>query len=248
MSHPSFRFIFQNAPGLPFTKWYTRFDENLKEKNNKNFLFGDRTIANACFIKSIISHKTFINVFFSNNVLEELHVIEGYIKKHCENMLLRGTFSECKLDFDSDKQKNLVLRDYNQINLNEMFEESWQFYYQNKPKLFYKLSDYYANLPFSYIWSLFFTENNMEALVIDEFVKNNEYLFKKYMNLNYDVNSRKKYKIIYLDAKGQRINITPFMEKLEQNGLILLKNLDIEGPNMVGWRDLKGRMIGVIRV
>jgi len=121
------KFIDKNAYGILYNESFEQ--AKAKEKNNKNFLFGDRTIANACFIKSIVSHKTFINVFFSNNVLEELHLIEGYIKKHCENMLLRGTFSECKLDFDSDKQKNLVLRDYNQINLNEMFEDSWQFYY-----------------------------------------------------------------------------------------------------------------------
>jgi len=38
------------------------------------------------------------------------------------------------------------------------------------------------------------------------------------------------------------------MEKLEQNGLLLLKNLDVEGPNMVGWRDLKNRMIGLVKI
>jgi hypothetical protein len=58
----------------------------------------------------------------------------------------------------------------------------------------------------------------------------------------------KKYKIIYLDTMNKKVNINVFMEKLEQNGLLLLKNLDADGPNMVGWRDLRNRMLGIIRI
>ncbi len=248
MSHPSFRFVFQNAPGLTYTKWYTQFDESLKERNSKIFLFADRSIANACFVKSVLSHKTFLNIFCSDNILEEMPLIEENIKKHCESMLLRGMFSECKIDFDSEKYNNLVLRDYSQIKLKDMFDEKWNFYVQNKPRLFYKLSDYYANLPFSYIWSFFFTENDTEALVMDEYVKKNCYIFKRHMKIVESPENNKKYKLIYVDTQGQKVNINSFVEKLEPNGLLLLKNLDVEGPNMVGWRDLKNRMIGIIRI
>jgi hypothetical protein len=248
MSHISFRFIFQNAPGLPFTKWYTKFDESLKEKNCKIFMFCDRSIANGCFINSILRHKSFINIFYSHNVMDELSFIETFIKRNCEAMLLKGMFSECKLDFGSDTHKDLVLRDYEKIKLLEMFNESWSFYSSNKANLFYKISEHYSNLPFSYIWSLFFTENDMEALVVDDFVKNNAHIFGKHMNLNYQMENDKKYKIVYFDTKGQKVNIKPIMDKVEKNGLLLLKNLDVESPSMVGWRDLKNRMIGIIRV
>lgn len=248
MNHPSFRFVFQNAPGLPFTKWYKQFDESLSDRNSKVFLFVDRSIANSCFVKSILSHKIFLNILCSENIFEELPLIQENIKKHCESMLLRGMFSECKIDFNSEKYKDFVLRDYNQININDMFGEEWYFYSQNKARLFYKLSDYYANLSFGYIWSFFFTESDTEALVADEYVKKNSHVFSRYMKLSYEPENNKKYKIIYLDTMGKRININTFMEKIEQNGLLLLKNLDVEGPNMVGWRDLKNKMIGLVKI
>jgi hypothetical protein len=247
MNYPDFRFIFQNAPGLHFTKWYQKFDESLKNKNYKNYLFCDHSIANSFFVRSILSHKTFVNIFFSDNVLQELQLIETHIKKHCEHILLKGMFSECKLEFDSDTHKNFVLRDYNRIDLFKMFNESWQFYSQNKPKLFYKLSDYYSFMPFSYIWSLFFTESNAEALVMDDFVVKNSHIFGKHMNINYQLEKDKKYKILYLDTMSKPVDVSFYMDKIEKNGLLLLKNLDIEGPNMVGWRDLRGRTIGLVK-
>jgi hypothetical protein len=248
MSHPTFRFLFQNAPGLPFTKWCKQFDESLKDRNAKTFVFADKSIANSCFVKSVLSHKIFLNIFCSENIFEELPLIQENIKKHCESMLLKGMFSECKLDFNSSKYENLVLRDYNQINISDMFGEEWQFYYLNKAKLFYKLSEYYANLPFSYIWSFFFSESNTEALVADEYVKKNVHIFSRHMKLVDKPEDNKKYKIIYLDTMNKKVNINVFMEKLEQNGLLLLKNLDADGPNMVGWRDLRNRMLGIIRI
>jgi hypothetical protein len=248
MKDITFRFLFQNSSGLPFTKWANKFDIDLADKKCRIFLFCDKSIANGCFVKSVISNRSFINVFFSNNVLEELPTIETFIKRHCESMLLKGMFSECKLDFDSEKHKDLVLRDYEYINLFEIFDDNWRFYTQNKPKLFYKLADYYPNLCFSYLWSLFFTEKNSSALVMDNLVMNNSHLFKKYINIDYQAQKEKKYKIIYYDTNGLKINIVPLMEKLEQNGLLLLKNLDVEGPNMVGWRDLKNRMIGLVKI
>ena len=161
-------------------------------------------------------------------------------KKHGKNWM-------CKLEFDSDTHKNFVLRDYNRIDLFKMFNESWQFYSQNKPKLFYKLSDYYSFMPFSYIWSLFFTESNAEALVMDDFVVKNSHIFGKHMNINYQLEKDKKYKILYLDTMSKPVDVSFYMDKIEKNGLLLLKNLDIEGPNMVGWRDLRGRTIGLVK-
>lgn len=248
MSYPSFKFIFQNAPGLPFTKWYTQFDESLKERDSKFFLFVDRSIANACFVKSVLTHRVFVNVFCSENIIDELPLIEENIKKHCETMLIRGLFSECKVDFNLNNSENLVLRDYSKISLKEILDEKWRFFYGNKAKLFHKLSDYYAHLPFSYLWSFFFSESNAEALVLDEFVRKNLYLFKRFMNLDFNFDNNKKYKIIYLDTMGKKINVSSYMEKIEQNGLLLLKNLDVEGPNMVGWRDLKNKTIGLVKI
>jgi hypothetical protein len=43
------------------------------------------------------------------------------------------------------------------------------------------------------------------------------------------------------------VDVSFYMDKIEKNGLLLLKNLDIEGPNMVGWRDLRGRTIGLVK-
>jgi len=240
--------MFQNFPNSTFLKWCMHFNENLKERNVKNFLFGDNSLSNNFFIKSILSNKVFINIFMSNNMVEEFPLIEDNIKKYCENLLIKGAFSECKIDLFSEKYKDLVLRDFNLINIKDMFDEYWQFYFKNKPNLFYKIPEYYNSLPFSYIWSLFFTEKDAQALVLDELVKKNSYLIGKNINLNFNIIKNVKYKIIYLDAMGKRININDYLKILDQNGLLLLRNLEIEGPNMVGWRDLRGRMMGIIKV
>jgi hypothetical protein len=102
-------------------------------------------------------------------------------------------------------------------------------------------------MPFSYIWSLFFTESNAEALVMDDFVVKNSHIFGKHMNINYQLEKDKKYKILYLDTMSKPVDVSFYMDKIEKNGLLLLKNLDIEGPNMVGWRDLRGRTIGLVK-
>ena len=140
------------------------------------------------------------------------------------------------------------MRDYTKIKLNEIFDDYWQFYFKNKPNLFYKLPEYYDNLPFSYTWSLFFTENNSQILVLDELVRKNSYLLCKNNNVNFSIKKDQKYKIIYLDAMNRRINVNDYLNILEQNGLLLLRNLEIDAPNIVGWRDLRGRMMGIMKV
>jgi hypothetical protein len=248
MSHPIFRFYFQNFPSLPFTKWFSFFNENLKERNARNFLFADSSISNNCFVKSIISNKVFLNIFTSPSVADEIKLIEDNIKKYCESLLLKGYFSESKIDLFSDKTKDLVLRNYASINLQDFLDESWEFYFKNKPNIFYKLSEYYNYMPFSYIWSFFFADKNAEALALDPYVMKNRFIFERNIKLKYEIEKDKKYKIVYFDTLGKKIDINVLLDKVEQNGLLVLKNLDIDGPNMVGWRDLRGRMIGIMRV
>jgi hypothetical protein len=82
---------------------------------------------------------------------------------------------------------------------------------------------------------------------MDDFAAKNSHIFSKYMNINYQLEKDKKYKILYLDTMGKRVDISFYMDKIEKNGLLLLKNLDVEGINMVGWRDLRGRTLGLVR-
>ena len=115
MSYPTYKFMFQNFPNSTFLKWCVQFEENLKDRNNKNFVFGDTSLSNTFFLKSILANKVFLNVFCSSNMIDEIPLIEENIKKYCEKLLIKGAFSECKLDFCDAKHNDFVLRDYTKI-------------------------------------------------------------------------------------------------------------------------------------
>jgi hypothetical protein len=246
MSHPSLRFVFQNAPGIPFGKWCSKFESSLEEKNSRIFLFGDRSLANTLFLKFIIQKKCFFNVFCDEELIKNIDYVNDYIKKYCESMLIKGAFSESILKFDIED--NLVLRNYNKINLKEFLKDDWHFHYTNKAPHYYRLSDQYGNMPFSYIWSFFFTEDETETLVFDDYVSENRHMFHHNMKLVTDLEPEKKYKIIFWDMNKYKLDINKMMSSVKENGLLLVRNGDFETPNMVGWRDVRNRMLGIVRV
>jgi hypothetical protein len=246
MSQPALRFVFQNAPGLPFGKWYSKFDNSLEDKNVKIFLFGDRSLANTCFLKSIIQKRCFFNVFCDEDLIKNIDYVNNYIKKYCESMLVKGAFSESPLKFDTDA--DLVLRNYEKINLKEFFKDEWHFYYTNKSPHYYRLSDQYGNMPFGYIWSFFFTEDETETLVFDDYVLENKHMFQHSMKLTTELEPEKKYKIIFWDMNKYKFDINKIMGAVKENGLLLVRNGDFEVPNMIGWRDVRNRMLGVVKV
>ena len=45
-----------------------------------------------------------------------------------------------------------------------------------------------------------------------------------------------------------KLDINKMMSSVKENGLLLVRNGDFETPNMVGWRDVRNRMLGIVRV
>jgi hypothetical protein len=68
------------------------------------------------------------------------------------------------------------------------------------------------------------------------------------MKLVTDLEPEKKYKIIFWDMNKYKLDINKMMSSVKENGLLLVRNGDFETPNMVGWRDVRNRMLGIVRV
>jgi hypothetical protein len=68
------------------------------------------------------------------------------------------------------------------------------------------------------------------------------------MKLTTELEPEKKYKIIFWDMNKYKFDINKIMGAVKENGLLLVRNGDFEVPNMIGWRDVRNRMLGVVKV
>jgi hypothetical protein len=242
-------FYLQNYPASFIKRWFP-YHQSKTNNNSRdlNVLFALKNISNHFFMRQLIYKNLFINIYQLDSLENPVGEMAKFIEMYCENLLVKGDCSENELYIDFSDRKSYLLREYKEITYNN-FDNNWFNFVTYEHGYYEKLNTLFCDLPYSYVWSTYFSENKDEALVLDDFFIKKYPILSKYMTFTQKMDKEKKYKVVFWDGGTyNKLHFSEVFDRVDDNGIcVSTKAVFYVGSSTIGWYDLKTSTTGFIK-